>query len=449
MLLTPLRWLARLWRLSALRQALLLTVVFLAVIAGAAGYAVFEVREEIDNRVDNRLQERFDDISADIADGVFTLEDAQATSLERVLFLPDTNRRDDYYGERGTFTEPDLIPREGRPRGGGAPESWLFYGGAVQGGWLIVGQNIGEVAVFNDVLVETFVTIGWVTVAVALLLGLFFGWRTQRRLTEVTNVLEQAAAGDVAARVRPAADRDDLDRLGLQVDDALTRIGAALEQARGFSANIAHDLKTPLTRLRIRLETALLADGDRSEEIGAALEQADKSIAIFDAFLRLSKLESGALEQRFEAVDLAALVGEAAETFGPVIEDSGRTLNVSAKPGTVQGDPVLLNQFLSNLIQNALRYTPTDATLTLVSGAGFFGLDDDGPGIPEAERARVTEPLYRMDRSRNTDGAGLGLALAKSIAARHGASLVLKDTAGTATGLSARMVWDAGAKTAT
>ena len=430
-----------LWRLSALRQAMMLTVVFLIVVAGAAVFAVFEVRNAMDRRVDDRLEARFDDVASEIAMGTFTTNADSASSLERVIFIPDSQSRAEGYGVRGTFFEDDLVPPEGQYRGE-PREPWLFFGGPVQGGWLVIGQNIGEVSVFDQVLADTFIGIGWVTLAVLLSLGLFLGWRTQRRLSDVTKVLARAADGDLTARVNPDQNRDDLDQLGVQVDETIARIGTALEQARGFSANIAHDLKTPLTRLRIRLETALLSDGDREDEIGAALEQTDKAIAIFDAFLRLSKLESGALEQKFVPVDLTQLAEDIADTYAPVIEDSGRYLRTDLAPVVLNGDKVLLGQLLSNLVQNAIRYTPEGSTLTIVAKPCVFGVIDDGPGIPEEERSRVTDPLYRLDHSRNTEGAGLGLSLAKSIATRHGATLVLSDPPNAGSGLFARMVWN-------
>ncbi len=430
-----------LWRLSALRQALLLTMAFLIVVAGAAAFSVFEVRDAMDRRVDDRLESRFADVSAAISAGNLPSDANDASSLERVIFLPPSKRGADGFGEHGIFFDDDLVPPEGRLRGRPL-EPWIFYGGPVDGGWLIVGQNVGELSVFDEVLTDTFIGMGWITLSLSLSIGLFLGWRTQRRLSDVTNALGRAAEGDLQARVAPRHNRDDLDQLGIQVDETIARIGLALEQARGFSANIAHDLKTPLTRLRLRLETALLTEGDREDEIGAAMEQADKAIAIFDAFLRLSKLESGALEKRFTPVDLAKLAQDTAETYAAVAEDTGRTLKTDLSPVVVNGDRILLNQFLSNLIQNALRHTPEGSTLTVMARAGLFGVLDDGPGIPEAEVDRVTEPLYRLERSRTTEGAGLGLSLARAIAARHGAEFILSDPPEGGTGLFVRMVWE-------
>ncbi|WP_052701003.1 sensor histidine kinase [Loktanella sp. S4079] len=438
-MLSKLRSLFRsLWRLSALRQALLLTVIFLAVLAGAALFALLETRDAMDRRVDGRLEARFAEIQQSIADGTFNPELGQLSSLERVSLL---SRGDQNYGRAGVFFDDELIPDSGRMRGQ-PKEPWLFLGGPVSGGWLIVGQNVGELTVFDEVLADTLFAVGWIALVVALSFGLVLGWRSQQRLSEITQVLTRAAEGDLTARVNPASDRDDLDQLGHQVDEAITRIAAALEKAKGFSANIAHDLKTPLTRLRIRLEAALLTDNDPRAEIGAALEQTDKAIAIFDAFLRLSKLESGALEKRFELVDISSLAQRTAETYAPVIEDSGRHLTTDISDATVVGDPVLLNQFLQNLIQNALRHTPEGSTVTIIAKPGILGVTDNGPGIPVDEYARVVEPLYRLDRSRTTEGAGLGLSLAHTIATRHGAEFQLSKAPQHDSGLFVRMIWD-------
>ena len=149
---------------------------------------------------------------------------------------------------------------------------------------------------------------------------------------------------------------------------------------------------------------------------------------MFDAFLRIARLEAGASRAGFESVDLAALAGEVAEIYAAVVEDGGRRLEVEARgPAWVSGDRVLLIQMLANLIENGMRHTPEGTTLTLVAGVRELGLADTGPGIPAAERDSVTRPAYRLDRSRGLDGAGLGLSLARTIAELHGAELLLSE----------------------
>ncbi len=277
--------------------------------------------------------------------------------------------------------------------------------------------------------------VGLLSAGAAVVVGLWFGLRNQRRISAISTVLSKVAeGGDLQARVDPPArNRDDLDALARRVDDTTAQLDALMRQTRDFSANIAHDLKTPLTRLRIRLETALVAEldtGDSAEQIGAALEQTETVIGIFNAFLRIAKLESGgATKAEFvPPLNLADLTAEVTGgAYGPVIEDSGRSLQVDVDvQAQVSGDRVLLIQMLANMIENALRHTPKGTALRLVARDDVLGgLADDGPGIPEAEHDKVLQPLYRLEKSRTTEGAGLGLALVRTIAELHGAQVVL------------------------
>jgi signal transduction histidine kinase len=250
------------------------------------------------------------------------------------------------------------------------------------------------------------------------------------------------AEGDLAARVNPLRDRDDLDALAMRVDDTTAQLDRLMRQTRDFSANIAHDLKTPLTRLRIRLETALTAEletGESADQIGAALEQTETVIGIFDAFLRIAKLESGATKAEFVPLKLADLAAEVTAAYGPVIEDAGRIFSAEVDPqAQITGDRILLIQMLANMIENAMRHTPEGTSLRLVARDGVLGLADDGPGIPEDEHDKVLQPLYRLDKSRTGEGAGLGLALVRTIAELHGATVVLSPDPATGRGLFIR-----------
>ncbi|UWR00379.1 HAMP domain-containing histidine kinase [Rhodobacteraceae bacterium S2214] len=427
---------ARIWRMTALRQTVLLTGVFIIVLVGAGIIAAIEVREEMSRRADDRIERRHIQIVRDVAAGEFDLKDLRNTGLERFLFTPETASQDRSLRRQGFFTDQRLLPRRRDD-----DSVWMFYGGAVSGGWLVVGQNIGEFAIFDEVLAQAFLWVGTLAAIVALVFGLLFGWRSQRRITAISAVLDQAAQGDLSARVHAKGQEDDLKVLGDQVDDAIARIDVLLVQARSFSANIAHDLKTPLTRLRIRLETALTGDGDPIDGIGAALEQTDRVMSIFDAILQLGKLDSGAMKQTFAPVDLAAVATELAETYAPVVEDSGRHFSTQISTVEINGDRVLLTQFLANLIENALRHTPEGSSMVLVANTHELGLMDDGPGIPAAERDRALEPLYRLEKSRTTEGAGLGLALAAKIADLHDARIDLSDNPA-GQGLFARMIFN-------
>lgn len=418
--------------MSALRQALLLTATFVVILVSAGFLVVSEFEGRFDRQARLELQERFDALAEGIAADGFNPADHPNFGVEQVFFLPDGTvsvdpifRRTGFFGDDGGDDGPD------DPDDGPGPEDRLHLAGPVEGGRLVVSTGLGRQDLVYDAMFQALLIVGGLSVVAAMLVGGILGLRNQRRMSAVLATLSKVAGGDLTARVHPERDRDDLDRLGRRVDETTAQLEVLMRQTREFSTSIAHDLKTPLTRLRLRLEGALSAegsDGGDTEEIRAALEQVDGIIAVFDAFLRIARLEAGASRAGFEPVDLVALSGEVAEIYAPVVEDGGRRLEVEARgPASVSGDRVLLIQMLANLIENGMRHTPEGTTLTLVACAHELGLADTGPGIPPEERGSVTRPAYRLDRSRSLDGAGLGLSLARTIAELHCAELVLSE----------------------
>ena len=417
--------------MSGLRQAALMTLVFLVVLVTAGVFAFGELQRELNQRAETELRARFTVIATDIHEDGFSHEDYPNTGLEFVLF-----EKNGKFSNIDEFHEDDFFRGfRGRDRDRyGDHGDWLYVAGAVEGGRLIVGTNVGRRDEFTEVALQTLGFVGGISAVVAAILGLIFGFRNQRRISRISNTLGDVAGGDLNARVGIKSNRDDLDALGHRVDETTAKLDVLMRQSRDFSANIAHDLKTPLARLRLRLETALVAEtetGDSVDEIGSALEQTDKVIGIFDAFLRIAKLESGATKADFADVDLAEIAEEMIDVYGAVVEDSGRTLLAEVSgPTVVRGDRVLLIQMLANMIENALRHTPEGTVLRLVAQNGILGLADNGPGIPADEVNKVTQPLYRLEKSRTTEGAGLGLSLVKTIAELHGAALKLSEPEG-------------------
>ena len=437
--------------MSALRQALLLTAIFVAILVSAGFFVVSGFEDEFDRRTGLELQARFDTIAGEIAASGFDAADHPNFGLEQVFFLPDGQASPNPVFRRTGFfkdyevDDDDEDRRYGR-RDGPDGEDRLYLGGPVKGGRLVVSTGLGRQDLVYDTMFRTLLVIGVVSVLAAILTGVILGLRSQRRMSAVLDTLSRVASGDLTARIDPMRDLDDLDQLSRRVDETTGQLEILMHQTRELSTNIAHDLRTPLTRLRLRLESALAADerdGDSSAEIRAALEQADGIIAIFDAFLRIARLESGASRAGFKPVDLVALAGEVAEIYAAVVEDSGRDLVIETHgPASVDGDRVLLIQMLANLIENGIRHTPEGTVLTLIAGAGELGLADTGPGIPPGEYDNVTRPMFRLDESRSPEGAGLGLSLAKTIAELHGAELILTENAASRTpGLIVRAVF--------
>ncbi|WP_424966546.1 ATP-binding protein [Dinoroseobacter sp. S375] len=260
-----------------------------------------------------------------------------------------------------------------------------------------------------------------------LALGLGIGLVAQRRMIRITDTLDRLAAGDLQARTGSTRAIDDLDDIARQLDMAAAELERLVAQTRNLSASLAHDLRTPLARLRARLEA--LPDGP---ERGAALEEASRLAGIFDTIMRVARIEAGQGREGFEPVDLGALAEELSEIFGPVIEEEGkRPVRAIEATATVTADRQMLIQAMANLIQNALVYGGDEITL-FVRGAEI-GVADNGAGVDPARYGDIIKPMVRVDAARQSDGSGLGLALVRAVADRHGARLVLSEN--TPTGL--------------
>jgi signal transduction histidine kinase len=266
----------------------------------------------------------------------------------------------------------------------------------------------------------------WTTAAVVLafvlVIGLGAGLLVQRRLVRINGTLHRLAAGDLQARTGIVRSSDDLDDLARQLDNTAGELERLVAQTRHLSASLAHDLRTPLARLRARLE--ILPEGaERSD----ALEEAERLAGIFDTIMRVARIEAQHGTDGFEPVDLAALVEELSDTFGPVVEDSGKQLAVAVDlAATVHADRKMLVQALANLIQNAIVHGGTD--ITLFAKGSNIGVADNGAGVDPALYDDIIKPMVRLDAARQSEGTGLGLALVRAVADRHGAELVLSET---------------------
>ncbi len=258
-----------------------------------------------------------------------------------------------------------------------------------------------------------------IVVGVALAIGLLAGLLAQRRLRRITTTLDRLARGELTARTGVERSSDDLDDLARQLDTTASELERLVAQTRHLSASIAHDLRTPLARLRAQLE--MLPEG---EARGAALEEAARLSGIFDTIMRVARIEAQQGTEGFDSIDLAELVDEMGETFGPVVEDSGKSLTVrTTSAATVQADRQMLVQVIANLLQNALVHGGSE--ITLFADGVSFGVSDNGAGVDPSQFAEILKPMVRLDAARSTEGTGLGLALVRAVADRHGAHLSL------------------------
>jgi signal transduction histidine kinase len=273
-----------------------------------------------------------------------------------------------------------------------------------------------------------------------LLLGVLSGWLVRRSLlAEVDDINRTASAivdGDLSRRLTVRGDAHELDALEQTINRMLEQIEQLLQGVRNVSNAIAHDLRTPLAELRSRLEE-LSVTRPASQEVFAQIEGAvadvDRVIGMFNALLRLAEMDTGARRSGFVQVDIVKVAAEAAEFYQPVAELKGVKLSFRcAGARTVAGDPLLLAQAVGNLIDNALKYAPRNGSITVTAAqragdAVEISVSDNGPGIPESERGRVSQRFYRGDASRGTPGVGLGLSLVEGVAKLHGGALELAD----------------------
>jgi signal transduction histidine kinase len=282
--------------------------------------------------------------------------------------------------------------------------------------------------------------LGWAPAAasalaavVALLLGFVAARRLERRLARAGEAARAIMDGDLSRRLPETGAGDEVDRLAVTINLMLSRIEALVEAQRQVTDDIAHDLRTPLSRLRQRIEGALATRRDAradGETLEAALRELDDVLATFGTLLRIARVESGAGRSGFRDLDLSALVGDLAEAYGPVAEEAGRSLAAEIAPGQrLHGDGALLRQAVANLLDNALLHGGPSITLRLRQGP-VIEVADDGPGIPPDQRDAVQRRFHRLDASRNTPGTGLGLALVAAAAQLHGGTLSILDGPG-------------------
>ncbi|MEM1236321.1 MAG: HAMP domain-containing sensor histidine kinase [Pseudomonadota bacterium] len=256
--------------------------------------------------------------------------------------------------------------------------------------------------------------------------------QAQRRLNVITNGLVDVAQGRLNKRIEISGN-DDLSLVASRINATTERLEKAMTDMRVQSSNIAHDLRTPLARLRAEIESNLtsLIEKNRkvtAEDLDDALAQIDRITGTFEALLRLSRIESGSGRAGFVTVALDDLIERVNETFSPVVEAANNVLLVElVAPAQVRGDPDMLVQLVANLIQNSLRYGPEGQTITLRCHGTMLSVSDEGAGIPFADRERVLQPLFQMEPDRQGDGYGLGLSLVRAIAELHNAEFALAD----------------------
>jgi signal transduction histidine kinase len=299
------------------------------------------------------------------------------------------------------------------------PDRFRVLTQALGEGEISVASDLDEVENIRDTLTGSFITAGLVAAILAMIGGMWFSHYNSISINQLASTAEAIAGGELKQRMSTTHGEDGFDRLSATLNKMLDRNAELLEQQRRVTSDIAHDIRTPLTRLRQILEQSAN---------DAALTEADRLLDILSSLLRIAELEEGARHAAFAKLDLSSLASQVVDAYETNFEESGRSITLEAgTPVWVEGDKTLVLQLMSNLIENVLAHTPvgTKASLAVSSKAGGaqLSLADNGLGIAGDEVQNIFKRFYRLDKTRASQGNGLGLAVVAAIANLHGAEV--------------------------
>ncbi|WP_439529655.1 sensor histidine kinase [Pannonibacter sp.] len=443
--------LARLLRTTAFKLSLL----YLAVFTGLSGFLFVSISrntdtlmtEQVVQTVDAEIEGLADQYARGGARALVTAIDSRARRPDASLYLFVDFAGNVLAGNISRLPTTVLEEADGGvrrvkyARGDGETErEAVVRTFEVPGGFrLLVGRDLGEQTRFRDILGGALRVWLIVVVVLALVTWAFVSRRVLKRIDAIAASSRQIMDGNLSQRLPLAGNGDEFDRLAISLNAMLERIEQLMQNLRDVTDNIAHDLKTPLTRLRTRLETTLSearGEADLRESMEATIEDSEGLIRIFDALLRIARVEAMSPDGGLQPVDVAAIAEELADLYAPVLEDEGGSLKLDLRPvQTALGNRELIAQALVNLIENALKYARSEngqplAITVMVRQEKdriLLSVADNGPGIGVKDRDRVLDRFVRLEQSRTEPGYGLGLSLVRAIARLHGGALALED----------------------
>ncbi|HKJ63653.1 MAG TPA: HAMP domain-containing sensor histidine kinase, partial [Hyphomicrobiales bacterium] len=323
------------------------------------------------------------------------------------------------------------------PEDGGETLLMMFGSPLGDGNLLIIGAGLDQGHDLRQLIINSLVSSLAFILPMVLGGGLFLSRAVLARLTRIHRVSRKIMTGDLSRRLPIEGSNDEFDQLSESMNAMLDRIEELMGSIKQVTTDIAHDLRTPLGRLRQHLESPRLANPSVDvcvDVIDKAKNETDQILRTFDALLQIGQISALDLRRRFTDVDLSELASQLAESYQPVAAEKGQNLAAQISPGLhVQGHRELLAQMLVNMIENAINHSPSGAHINLWVGTHEGNIElilaDSGPGIPAEHRKKIFQPFYRLERSRKTPGSGLGLALVRSIAKIHGIGIALEDNA--------------------
>ena len=446
----------RLFRTSAFRLALIYAMVFSTLSAATLGFIYWSTRAQIESQVDARLRLETD----------YLINLYQSGAMPELLEAIQRRNQIDTYGrfyylannemaEKSQEKSTDALPLKlksvrthtTRNMGDvadlppGSPRAFnpvrVAETQLSDGLKLTIGHEISDEQALLDHTFTLVVGATGITLLFSLIGGLWIGTTVLRRIDSVNRTASEIMSGDLSQRLRVTARDDEFDEIATKLNQMLNRIEDLMKSMQQVTNNVAHDLRSPLTRLRNRLEVTLLEERDPEvyrTVMDEAIGDADSLIHTFNAMLSIARLEAGIDTAQWKETRIGDLAGELAELYEAVAEEEGQV----TFDNEINSNPLfycnrhLIGQALTNLLDNAIKYTPKNGHVCLgVEGnseAFTITVTDNGPGIPEAERERVFERFVRLENERNSPGNGLGLSLVKAVTRLHAAEMTIGDT---------------------
>lgn len=445
--------LGKLLRTTAFKLTLVYLSIFVLFAVSLLGYLALNTRRLITEQITSTVQGEIRGLTEQYEEGglrrLVTAVELRSRRPGSSLYLVTTPNGEGLAGNVGAL-QPGVLNHIGWREASyrrldspqGADRSALIEVVRLGGFRLLVGRDLEE----RERLYRIITNAGRWSFALVVVLGLAGGFFVSRRILSridaMTGTAQTIMAGDLSGRLPVAGSGDELDRLADNVNAMLDRIVALMRGLTEVSDNIAHDLKTPLTRLRNRSEQALrhaTGEADYRAALESTIEESEELIRTFDALLMIARAESGHARDNMTDFDAAEIARGVSELYEPLAEEKGLSLKLDAQAAApIRGNRELVSQALANLVDNAIKYAGPEAKLNghpaeILVKTGNEGeritlsVEDRGPGIPEADRGRVIERFVRLEKSRSEPGSGLGLSLASAVARLHGGELKFED----------------------
>jgi signal transduction histidine kinase len=460
--------LGKLLRTTAFQLTLVYLVVFALFAAFLLGYFAFNTRRLINEQITAIVNDELQLLEAQYNQAgirrLVGIVEVRSRRPGSSLYLVTTPIGEGLAGNVGSL-EPGVLESEGwvetayrrleEPET--AEHTALVRVARLPGGIrILVGRDLEE----RERMFRIIALAGRWSLAIVMVLGViggvFVSRRVLRRVDAMTGTAQTIMAGDLSGRLPVIGSGDEFDRLALNLNGMLARIESLMRGLKEVTDNIAHDLKTPLTRLQNRCEAALRSARSEAEfrrALEETIEESEGLIRTFDALLMIARAESGEVRDGMSEFDAAEVARDVTELYEPLAEDKGLTLKVDAtRHAAVKGNRELVSQALANLVDNAIKYAAPPEKTCPGGDKGELGgirvtadaepdqivltVSDHGPGIPTADRSRVVDRFVRLEQSRSLPGSGLGLSLVSAVARLHGGELKLEDNA---PGLRARI----------